>query len=241
MDAAHILDFLESSHDPGHKQAWIVRCPRSCDSTNHLARQVLALHPDARILVAADHQTAGRGRLGRIWQSEPGQNLLFSVVLRPPVPAVQAARCVLVWAAALARELDAWLKWPNDLVDEQDRKLGGLLAVLDGTAPVRVVLGVGVNVNQVTFAGLPGATSLAARDGLPHDRQALLVRLVQALESADVVAPAALDAWRERNRTLGRRVRVGATEGNAQALREDGALMIDGAPVLAGDVELIGG
>ena len=211
------------------------------DSTNRFARAALqrgALGPGD--VVVAEGQTAGRGRLGRSWEAQPGQNLLFSVLLAPKVPVAAAPRCVLLWAAALAEVAGLSLKWPNDLVSDQDQKVGGLLAeleVVDG-APY-VVLGVGLNVNQREFAGLPGATSLARLRGGELDREALLIALVEALDRVDVAG--SLDPWRARARTLGRRVRIGGVEGLATAIREDGALLVDGVPILTGDVELVAG
>lgn len=221
----------------------------TCDSTNRLARQVAAdllsrgPLPTALPVIVAEAQTEGRGRLGRSWQAEPGANLLFSVLLAPDLPLQRAGRAVLCWAAALAERTGAWLKWPNDLVDVGDRKLAGLLAEHEaGADPTRVgclVLGVGLNVNQRDFPGLPGATSLARLRGAALDRQALLIDLLRAIDAVDPTSAGALDAWRRRSRTLGRRVRVAGREGLATGLRDDGALLVDGQPVLAGDVELV--
>lgn len=217
-----------------------VRWLDACASTNQLARGLVPRF-GAGTLVGAEHQTAGRGRLGRVWQAEPGQNLLFSLVLRPGLPATQAPCCVLVWAAALAEALGVYLKWPNDLVGPDDRKLGGLLAELEpGPGGLHVVLGVGLNINQTRFPGLPTATSLAELRGGPQDRLGLLVALVAAVEAVQPGAPDGLDRWRARARTLGRRVQVNGREGIAQDIRDDGALMVDGVPVLAGDVSLLG-
>lgn len=209
------------------------------DSTNRVARE-LAREGGLGVVVA-DHQTAGRGRLGRSWVADAGENLLFSVVLRPGLLAAEAPRAVLVWAAAIAEALGVWVKWPNDLVDAADRKLGGMLAELDheGDRVRSVVLGVGINVNQTIFADLPEATSLALLRGGPQDRVETLRAALEAILLADPGDPGALDRWRARSRTLGRRVRVAEREGVATGVREDGALLVDGVPVLAGDVSLI--
>jgi BirA family biotin operon repressor/biotin-[acetyl-CoA-carboxylase] ligase len=218
-----------------------------CASTNAVAKRLAPIWSGAPLagLVVADHQTGGRGRLGRIWSSEKGQNLLFSAVLRPRIAPQMAARCVLVWAAAMAEVLDVQIKWPNDLVTADRRKLAGLLAAMESKATPQgptvdhVVLGVGVNVNQTRFAGLPEATSLAQVRGGPQDRTEILAALGKALAAAPVESPNALDAWRARSQTLGQWVRVGDVEGLATGIRDDGALLIDGEPILAGDVQLI--
>jgi BirA family biotin operon repressor/biotin-[acetyl-CoA-carboxylase] ligase len=213
------------------------------DSTNRFARHGLQRGAlDAGDVIVADVQTAGRGRLGRSWLAEPGQNLLFSLILAPKVPVAEAPRCVLHWAAAMAEALGCAVKWPNDLVDDQDQKLGGVLAELELGEEGRyhVILGVGLNVNQVDFPGLPGASSLRGlHGGAPLDREALLIRLVLALESADLHGD--LRAYAARCRTLGKTVRVAGREGLATGLGPDGALLIDGIPVLTGDVELLSG
>ena len=209
------------------------------DSTNRVARE-LAREGGLGVVVA-DHQTAGRGRLGRSWASESGQNLLFSAILRPKLPATAAPRAVMIWAAAMAEALGVWVKWPNDLVDGSDLKLGGLLAELEtqGDAVASVVLGVGLNVNQLEFPDLPAATSLARLRGAPQDRVEVLRTLIGAIDRADLSAEG-LELWRSRSRTLGRRVQVGDVLGLATGIRADGALLIDGRPILAGDVSLLG-
>lgn len=221
------------------------RCERrvhyfeSCDSTNHHARQCVQAG-ERHALVVANHQRAGRGRRGREWDSPAGKNLLFSLVLHPPVLPEQAPRCVLLWAAAMANVLGVSLKWPNDLVCADGQKVGGILAELElvGSRVEAVILGVGINVNQETFPpALSHATSLHNLRGAPQDRAALLAELVSAIEQVDVTAD--LSAWRRHARTLGQRVRVGDVEGVATDIREDGALMVGDVAVLTGDVSFV--
>jgi BirA family transcriptional regulator, biotin operon repressor / biotin---[acetyl-CoA-carboxylase] ligase len=206
----------------------VVYCSETA-STNRVARG-----RDAGTVVVADHQTAGRGRLGRTWVSEPGANLLLSVVMAAPADAAKAPRLCLLWAAAIAEAIDVRVKWPNDLVDVQGRKLGGLLAELDDG---RIVLGIGLNANQLSFPGVDGATSLRELRGAPIDRLLLLEDVLRAVRSVDYGED--LSRWRSRNITLGRRVTIGGRTGVAEDVREDGALLVDGAPVLTGDVELL--
>lgn len=209
------------------------------DSTNRLARE-LARQGWTGVVVA-DHQTAGRGRLGRTWEAEAGCNLLFSLVLRPALPPWQAARAVLVWAAAVAEALDVWVRWPNDLVDDQDRKLGGFLSELDADADRlrSIVLGLGLNVNQTDFPGLPEASSLRLLRGAEQPRADLLGRVIGAILAANPAGEDPLEGWRRRSRTLGRQVRVAGVEGLATGIRADGALLVGEVPVLTGDVSLI--
>ena len=238
-----------------HTLAWRTARPvhhhQSCPSTNRIARELARVTPHGAPLpvVVADHQSAGRGRRGRVWSASPGQNLLFSVVLRPALTPADMPRAILAWAAAMADVLDVSLKWPNDLVVSRGdgyRKLGGILAELETASsdevpaiPTSVVLGVGINVSQTAFEDLPLATSLALLGRTVIDRAELLGALVQAIDAVDVQADDLLDLWRRRACMLGRTVRVGDLVGVAEGIRDDGALMVSGRPVLAGDVELI--
>ena len=105
-------------------------------------------------------------------------------MLAPEVPPERMARCVLIWAAAMAEVLDCRLKWPNDLQDTEGRKLGGILSELyvhdgNGAESWWVILGVGLNVNQRDFPGLPDATSLCRLRGHPIHRSDLLQTIVR--------------------------------------------------------------
>jgi BirA family transcriptional regulator, biotin operon repressor / biotin---[acetyl-CoA-carboxylase] ligase len=222
-----------------------------CASTNDVARQLGRDGPDSLPIVVAGRQSAGRGRLGRSWEADPDGDLTMSLVLRPPVPPRDAARCVLVWAAALAEALDLWLKWPNDLVDDQGGKVGGILAELElrGDAVGFVVLGLGLNVNGRARPELPGASSLSRVRGGTVDRAEVagaVVRAVHAVAATDLQGPFGLRRWRARAHTLGRQVIVRdgvggvLAQGLASELRDDGALIVNGHAVLTGDVALVG-
>lgn len=144
--------------------------------------------------VAADHQTAGRGRLGRVWEDVPGRALLFSVLLRPTRPMPLWPELSLVAGEAVAAALraeagvEATLRHPNDVV-VAGRKLVG---VLPEAGPGRVALGIGVNVNQ-TEAELPREaakppTSLRVELGRAVERAPLLAAILLELERR-------YDAW----------------------------------------------
>jgi len=139
-------------------------------------------------VVATDHQTEGRGRLGRVWEDVPGRALLFSLLLRPPVPMPLWPELSLVAGEAVARALreigiDASLRHPNDVVVAGRKVVGVLLEA----SPGRVVLGVGVNVNQ-TADELPvktvkPPTSVRLELGREVDRAPLLALLLAELEN----------------------------------------------------------
>jgi len=237
-----------------------VRRFATLDSTNrYLLDEARRGAPDG-VVAVADHQSAGRGRLGRSWESPAGANLLISVLLRPVLPPALLHLCTAAAALAAADACDAVagvtpsLKWPNDLL-VGERKLAGVLAEVDPGAPggppgsSAVVVGVGINVG---WPGPPGAggTSLQAAAGHPVDRDELLGAFLVALaprraELGTTEGRRRLATeWRDRCATLGRPVRVevaeGFFEGIATDLDDGGHLVVrtaDGTRVVpAGDV-----
>jgi BirA family biotin operon repressor/biotin-[acetyl-CoA-carboxylase] ligase len=137
-------------------------------------------------LVLANHQTAGRGRLGRVWEDVPGRSLLISLLLRPPVPMPIWPELSLVAGGAVAAAIghDAEVRPPND-VFLNGKKVAG---ILPEATTGRVVLGVGVNVNH-TADELPAetvkpATSLRVELGREVDRDELLLAILTELERA---------------------------------------------------------
>jgi BirA family biotin operon repressor/biotin-[acetyl-CoA-carboxylase] ligase len=209
-------------------------------STQDVARDLARGGAAHGTTVLAEVQEAGRGRLDRRWESGEGLDLAFSVVLRPGGRLREAPLLTLGAAAALADTFDVRVKWPNDVVDGDGRKLAGILAeaeTAEGDRVAWVVLGVGLNVNRTAFPGLPNATSLALLAGGVLDREDTFQRARSAL-LAGVEAPDRLDRWRARAHTLGRHVRVAGVEGVAEALRDDGALMVGGVAVTTGEIGL---
>jgi BirA family biotin operon repressor/biotin-[acetyl-CoA-carboxylase] ligase len=240
------------------------------DSTNrYLLGEARAGAPDG-VVAVAEHQTAGRGRLGRRWEAPAGTNLLVSILLRPDLPAPQRhlASAVVALAAAEAAEavadLRLGLKWPNDLLGVDGRKVAGVLAEGDlATAPVpstegaaAIVVGIGINVNwPAVDADLPDdlvgtATSLRQLAGHPVDRSEVLDALLGALEprliDLGTVRGRARQAGDLRSRctTIGTPVRIelvdSGFEGMAVDVTAQGHLVVDvdgtTRTVVAGDV-----
>ena len=229
-------------------------------STNEWLLDEASKGAAAGTVALAAHQSAGRGRRGRRWDSPPGASLLASVLLRPIAPpdelfAVTAAvGLAAADACALVAGVAPGIKWPNDLV-VWDRKLAGILAESDAAAPggregsVAVVVGIGCNVH---WGDAPGATCLA----MHTDRQvspdalldALLDRLAPRVPGLDAGEGrrATVAELRQRCVTLGRAVRVerdGASplEGTARTLDDEGHLLVedvrgDVVSVAVGDV-----
>jgi BirA family biotin operon repressor/biotin-[acetyl-CoA-carboxylase] ligase len=214
----------------------------SIDSTNTWLLGQARAGAAAGLVAVADHQTAGRGRLGRTWESPgpeaasgaSGPNLLCSVLLRPPLlvpggaPFLAVARVSLAARAAASAvsggRVAAGLKWPNDLVVD-GAKLAGVLAEAERDV---IVAGCGMN---VTWAP-PGAARL--RDAAPSvHRDAVLDALLRSLDDWLVADDRmVLRAYREACVTLGRPVRVDvadddAVSGTAADVTDTGALLVD--------------
>jgi BirA family biotin operon repressor/biotin-[acetyl-CoA-carboxylase] ligase len=216
------------------------------------------------LIVVAERQTAGKGRLGRVWESPPRAGIAVSVLLRPgdanaergwaSVTPQRYGWLPLLAGVALAEsvsrlgELVAELKWPNDLLVD-GRKCGGILAE---TVPERaVVLGIGLNVTlDEDELPHPGATSLKLAGAACTDRDPLLRALLRALASwysrwrdaaGDPVASGLRGAYLRVCDTLGRQVSValpgdGNVGGPATTVDFDGRLVVAGRALAAGDV-----
>jgi len=201
----------------------------SCESTQQLVDVSL---PEGAIVVA-DHQTAGRGRLGRSWDAPPGKALLVSILLKPP-PERHAPELSLVAGVAVADTVErstglaVQLKWPNDVMLRR-RKVAGLLAeARDGA----VVLGIGLNVNQSRDELPPNAGSLLTLTGREWRRDQLLDSLLADLERTYAAwRSGGLDAVYEglapRDFLRGRRVSVNGTSGVATMIDRQGRLEIE--------------
>ncbi|HMO64625.1 MAG TPA: biotin--[acetyl-CoA-carboxylase] ligase [Verrucomicrobiota bacterium] len=212
------------------------------DVLDRLARDGVA----EGVVVFAERQTQGRGRLGRRWVSPSGKGLWCSVLLRPDLRPSAATQLTIAAAVALHRAvlavtgLRAAIKWPNDLL-LGGRKCAGILTELSAE-PDRVrhlILGLGVNVN-LAAADLPRdlratATSLRLVLGRPVDRPELAARLLAELDKAYAAVrtgrfEALADEWEEACVTLGRQVVVDLgtrrLEGRAEALDPEGALLV---------------
>lgn len=237
----------------------------SAGSTNEVAKQLAREGAPEGLVVVANEQTSGKGRLGRTWVTPPGSALAMSLILRPPLPPYLAPRVTLVAAVAVAEAvrdvtgLPVGIKWPNDL-HVRGRKFCGILTEMDAEMErvAFVVCGIGLNVNlapeQIPPELRETATSIFAEAGRNFSR-ALLVQAVMARfeQVYDLLVAGrfdlVLDRWRALSVTLGQPVQVHSAGGGAplkgvaEEVDEDGALLVrDGAGVLhrvvAGEVSL---
>lgn len=228
-------------------------------STNAVVAERARAGAGEGLVVAAEHQTAARGRLGRPWGNPPRSALTFSVLLRPAARPERWPWIPLLVGYAAHRALRSLghgtvLKWPNDLL-VGDRKVAGiLLERVESAAGPAAVVGIGLNTSLTPEElPVPTATSLAIEAGSDPDRTELLAALVTSLAEE-------YDAWRTGGEhgvrslaaryaevcvTLGRDVRVelpgrGPLTGRAVAIDDDGRLVVAGpdgpTAVGAGDV-----
>lgn len=218
-------------------------------STNDEARRLAAAgHPEGTVVVA-DHQTAGRGRRGAAWYSPSRQNVLLSVILRPPWPVARWARLTPLAALAVSEALTTLfptlrpqVKWPNDIYLRGKKSAGLLLeSVFPADRPPFAVLGIGLNVN-LSATGLPpdlreSTTSLRLENnGAPLAREPVVIALLRALDRWTTPARGeegfaeALEVLRRQSWLLGRVVtaRVGGEElhGVAEDLGSEGELLL---------------
>ncbi len=223
-----------------------IRVFRATTSTSDVVEKLARDGVAEGVVVFAEAQTRGRGRLGRRWVSPAGKGLWFSVLLRPRLRPQQMTQLTIAAATAVARAVRAQtslrpeVKWPNDLL-LGGRKFGGILTELSGEQDrVRhAVLGIGLDVN-VTASDFPpelrrGATSLRIESGQPVPRAELAVAVLRELEvdyarlttgRFEEVA----DEWEALCTTLGRDLEVSIGErrlrGRAEALDQDGSLLL---------------
>ena len=226
-------------------EGWRLQVLAETPSTNGVAAERARAGEPAGLVVVAEAQTAGRGRLDRTWVSPARAGLTFSVLLRPDLPAAQWPWLPLWTGLAVAtalREragLEAVLKWPNDVLVD-DRKVCGVLAEVP--EPGAVVLGIGLNVTTQQHE-LPHeqATSLRLAGARTTDRDTVLRAVLRSLSAVLADPVAARESYRERCSTLGRQVRVvlpgdRVAEGLAEQVDDGGRLVVAGCAYGAGDV-----
>ena len=216
------------------------------DSTNTRARAMAAQGAPAGTVLIADHQTGGRGRLGRTFFSPAGTGIYMSVILRPDCPPAQLMHltCAAAVAACDAVEqatgLRPGIKWTNDLV-YGSRKLAGILTEL-GLSPRGTVdwavIGIGINCHQKPEDFDPAIRAFAGSLGMfvPCDRARVAAALANALTGLDLSRKdEILTRYRADCITLGREVSLVRGEepprhGRAVDIDGDGALIVEFAP-----------
>ena len=205
--------------------------PEIDSSNSELMRRARAGQHEPTVLVA-ERQTAGRGRMGRVWESQPGDSLTFSISL--PLAPRDWSGLSLAVGLSLAESLDprVQLKWPNDLWF-QDRKLGGILIEAASMGErSQVIVGVGLNIRPRTAEGLSTAPaaltellpSITAADGLAR----VTLPLIQTLLAFEANGFAPLQSrFASRDALQGRRVHTSdGLQGVALGVGPSGALRL---------------
>lgn len=217
-------------------------------STNDVASRLAEGGAKEGVVVFAESQTKGRGRMGRVWVSPPGKGLWFTVLLRPDIPPQETTQLTVAAATSLCRAITLQtalkpdIKWPNDLLI-RGRKIAGILtemrAELDQVR--EVLLGIGINVNQET-RDFPEplrriATSLRIESGQKINRAELAIAILRELDRdygavMDGQFKRLAEQWEERCTTLGCHVSIRLGDrlirGRAESLDDDGALLVRG-------------
>lgn len=232
-------------------------CLHSVSSTQDWVRDWVQMQAKEGLILIAREQTAGRGRLKRVWDSPPG-GLYLSLLLRPPIPLAQANQVTMLVSLAAIEAcqtlagVSASPKWPNDLL-LRGKKLAGVLTELanDGPQLRYAIIGLGLNVNN-DFSSDPlagVATSLRMVTGRSYDIEALAAAFIEALAKRYAALLAGVSphrAWASQLEPLGRRVIVTRPgrpplHGRATGVSPEGALLVQDDsgvlhPIWAGDV-----
>ena len=235
------------------------------DSTNQIAMEMGAKGGEDGLVVIAESQLHGKGRLGRTWISPRGVNLYVSVLLRPEFSPHQASVLTMMASVAAAAAiskttgLDAKIKWPNDILVEQ-KKVSGILTEMNAEEEKinYVVIGIGINVNMKK-EDLPGnlrmpATSLMESLGRRVDRIEVLCAFLESLDSnyedlKNRGIMSIVQKWRMLCSTLNKRIKVvlpgEVIEGVAEDITPEGGLVVRIGEELtkviyAGDISVLG-
>ena len=223
-----------------------IRVFQETTSTNDVIEKLARDGVKEGVVVFAESQTRGRGRLGRKWMSPARRGLWFSVLLRPDFRPQEATRLTVASATALRRAIESQtglkpeIKWPNDIL-VCGKKVAGILTELSAELDQvkYVILGIGVDVN-LSQGDFPAelrklATSLKAELGMPVSRPELAVAILRELDHdyARIAAgqfAAVADEWEEHGTTIGQEVTIRTGDrrvrGRAESLGEDGALLL---------------
>ena len=215
-------------------------------STNDVVEKLARDGVQEGVVVFAESQTKGRGRLGRTWMSPSKKGLWFSTLLRPRLRPPEATQLTVAAATGLRRAIELFtglkpaIKWPNDIL-VGGKKVAGILTELSAELDYvkYVILGIGVDVNLNPGEFPPElrrvATSLKAEAGRAWSRPELAVRILRELDHdySEVVAgrfAAVANEWEKHGTTIGHEVVIGIGDrevrGRAESLDDDGALLL---------------
>lgn len=219
---------------------------QTCASTQIIAHQLAQEGTPAGTVAITEEQTAGRGRMARVWDSAYGKGIWMSIVLRPDVVPQKAPQFTLVAAVAMVRAIEEVtgvkpeIKWPNDILIK-GKKCTGILTELQSDADgiQALIIGIGLNVNQelsdFDVQVQPIATSLKMESGKHVSRQEMVRAILFHLEQyTDLYIEEGFGIlkvlWESYSSTIGSKVRARlpkeTLEGIAEGITEDGVLQL---------------
>lgn len=234
------------------------------NSTNLIASELASKGYGEGVVIIADEQTAGRGRLGRKWQSPKGKNLYFSLILTPPILPINAPILTLLSGVACCNALrklfsiPITIKWPNDLILE-DRKIGGILTEIkaDIDKIIYAIVGIGININSEIEDFTPElreiATSLKLYTKRDSSRTDILITLLKEFQFwYDIFLNEGKEKiilhWQNLSSTIGKRVKAQVWNdtfvGVAESIDNNGMLVIrlennSSVKINAGDITML--
>jgi len=209
------------------------------NSTNTEAKQQVLDGRKGNFLLITDRQISGRGRMDRVWESEAGKDLTFSLVIETQESIYKFYYYTMMMSLALQNALSAYdddflIKWPNDIYRKNQKIAGVLSEMLTESGRIRaIIIGVGINVNS--HIKIENAVSLSSILGREIDRHALIVKILNVFHVyerlyIDRGETALFDEWKRHIAWLGERVIVlegsKQTEGILEDLGGDGSLIL---------------
>ncbi|EUJ38031.1 biotin--[acetyl-CoA-carboxylase] ligase [Brochothrix campestris] len=216
-------------------------------STQLIAQQLLHQGTPEGTLVVTNFQTAGRGRLSRVWLSQPGDNIAMSLILKPQLSMQQFPQLTFLASVSIVAAIkevvgiDAQIKWPNDIFIDGKKVCGVLTELVSDPEEVKaVIIGMGINVNQADFAPeiKTIATSLRLASGETLQRSALIQAILTKFEAfyqqylTEGFAPIKRN-WEEHalqfNKHIKARSLKGVLEGEFKGITDDGVLVLQDA------------
>ncbi len=213
-------------------------------STNDIAKNYANNDCEDGFLVVADNQSAGKGRLGRVWQCEKSVALCMSVVLKPDIMPYEAPQITLIAGIACAKAinritgLDSKIKWPNDIIINGKKVTGILTEMSAEIERVKyVVVGIGVNINNESFSDeiKNKATSVFIETGVKHKRSVFADEIIRELFSVYKIycekgLSALVDEYNSLCINIGKYVKTSGREeieGKALGINDKGEILIE--------------
>ncbi len=215
----------------------------SVESTNDIAKQLAGNSDKDGVVILADSQTQGKGRLGRTWYSEENVGIYLSILLKPALAPEQLAQLTLVAGVVLVQTINefsrtrAYLKWPNDVLLNGKKVAGILTENYQENKLSGVILGIGINVNHARFPVHLQyiATSMAMENGEIFERLPLITFLLNHLDQEyrtflSEGVSATVDQWNQNSDMFGKHITMTqgtqTFSGTAMKLDEEGHFVL---------------